>query len=67
MKKKNHKINSEKESMAQTAVATKKQPTRAKHQPPVGTTVTEGKLNTAEQEIGLNEAKTIREDLLPMD
>ena len=67
MKKKDHKINGGKESTAQTAVATKKQPTALKHQPPVGTPVTDGKLNTAQQERGLNETKTTSEDLLPID
>ncbi len=57
------------EAKKQTGIPTKKQDTEPehKHQPPVKNPSTDGRLNTAEESSGLNEDKTLREDLLPLD
>jgi len=54
------------EDKAQTAVPTKKQPF-GKYQPPEKTEATDITINTAKQTPGINQSKTISEDLQPLD
>ena len=54
------------ESEAQTAAPTKAK-AKGKHQPAVKNTATDAVLGIVGQTVGLNQAKTTREDLLPLD
>ena len=69
MKKNNNTPSQQSENKKQTGISTKKQDTATvqKHQPVIKTPSTDGKQHTAEESSGLNESKTSREDLLPLD
>jgi hypothetical protein len=69
MKKDKNKSPQVSEAAMQTGIPTKKQDAEPehKHQPPVKNSSTDGRRNTAEESSGLNEDKTSREDLLPLD
>lgn len=69
MKKDKDKSSQFSEGKKQTGIPTKKQDNvpEHKHQPPVKNPSTDGRRNTAEESVGLNESNTSSEDLLPLD